>query len=129
MRITMPFKGTKIGHGGARVGAGRPPNWFKERCKELGYTIDTPEMWAKVASGEQIHPKLPLKMSDVLEASRLLTEYGEGKALQTSEVKLNDARPEASAIERSIRDTQDAIKRIESIIGSSANGTNVDKAE
>lgn len=86
----MPFKkGDKFGHGGARPGSGRPPNWFKERCKELGYTIDTPELWAKVAQGIQIHKDLPLKMSDVIEASKLLTEYGEGKAFQPSEVTIS----------------------------------------
>lgn len=43
--------------GGARPGAGRPPNWFKERCKALVDRKETLDFLQSVLDGGAVQPR------------------------------------------------------------------------
>lgn len=54
-----PFpKGNKLAKGGARPGAGRPPNWYRDICAELLEKNKLFEYRAKVAMGEKVEVSL-----------------------------------------------------------------------
>ena len=121
------FPNVPEGMGGKREGAGRPPNWFVDKCRDHCYTIDVPAFWAEVASGKHKEAKF----SDRMQASLWLKEHGEGKAIQPTVNSNYDEskRPEPKSIEDSIQRTQLAIERIEAIIGNSEIGDSVGQVQ
>jgi hypothetical protein len=89
--------GQKI-NGGARPGAGRKPDWLKEKCKGLIDKHKLLDLLAKVASGDETEPRLtkdgevvdcPVGWHDRLHAIEMLLERGFGKPQQGVDVTSN----------------------------------------
>ncbi len=88
----MPFKkgfDPNKGKGGARPGAGRPPDWLKARCQEAGKGII--EFLIRVASGENMEQVVneqgetigvPAAVKDRIKAAEVVLERGFGKVTQ-----------------------------------------------
>lgn len=107
-------KGHKLG--GARKGAGRPPTWFVDKCKEIIDRRELIEWVADVAAGEITDYSLnmsgkpvplPARAAVRLEAVRFLTERGYGKPNQ--------------AVEHSVDETK-GFKRFAIVIETKSNG-------
>ncbi len=81
-----PFtKGHKLAPGGARQGAGRPPEWLKERCREAGpqvieFLIEVstggPMEQVVNAAGETIG--VPAAVKDRIKAAEIVLNRGYG---------------------------------------------------
>jgi hypothetical protein len=76
------------GRGGHREGAGRKPDWFKQKCADLFEKHKLAEYVAKVGSGEE--PDADVK--DRLKACDMLKDWGIGKTDQpiTIRASLNE---------------------------------------
>lgn len=101
--------------GRAQPGAGRKASWFRDACREITARIDIPSFWAKVVNDES------MRITDRMEASRMLIEFGHGKALQPNANINADLQglPEPEVIENSIA-------RIERILGSAEGSSEVE---
>ncbi len=69
-------KGNKLGQGGTKPGAGRPPDWLKEKCAKLVEDKKIVEFIAEVASTAKY------EMRDRIKCSEILLERAYGKPLQ-----------------------------------------------
>lgn len=90
------------GHGGKRDGAGRKPNWLKERCQEIVERDKILEFLASVANGADVEQavggegeviRVPAAVRDRIKAAELLLDRGFGKAPQSMEVTGADGDP------------------------------------
>lgn len=55
----MPFKkGHKLGHGGARLGAGAKPDWFKARCREMASSPRFLDWAQDVLDGKEVSVRI-----------------------------------------------------------------------
>lgn len=77
------------GHGGARPGAGRKPNWFKEQCAEIFDRARALEYIEKVITDVKVKPHVTMSgetvmtTADVKEhlmAIEMLKEWAHGKS-------------------------------------------------
>lgn len=85
--------------GGKREGAGRKPDWLKEKCRKLVDRKKLLEYVARVAAGEETErvvirlpgnggsdvEEVPCSTKDRLHAFELLMDRGFGKAIQAVE--------------------------------------------
>src|SRR4051812_14023483 len=87
----MFTKGHKHAKGGTREGAGRKPDWLKDKCSELVERKKIIEFLADVASGEKVSriltvagTSIPVSadLKDRIKASEILLERGFGKSIQ-----------------------------------------------
>jgi hypothetical protein len=80
-------------HGGKREGAGRKPDWLKEKCKKLIDRKKLLDYLARVAAGEETEERatkygavtVAVSAHDRMHAIELLMDRGFGKALQAVE--------------------------------------------
>lgn len=87
----VPFKkgeDDRRAHGGAREGAGRKPNWFKQRCREIIEESDGLQFMGDVLSGKDRKPFVtmsgekgfgPCSPFERMAAMEKLKEWGYGK--------------------------------------------------
>ena len=95
----MAFKkGNKLGKGGAQRGAGRDPDWLKDKCRDLIERHKLIDFVASVASGEEVERyvtelgnvvMVPANTKDRLRAFEMLADRVWGKAPQAVEVSGN----------------------------------------
>lgn len=84
-----PFPpGHKQAPGGAREGAGRKPDWFKERCRQILEETKALDFLASVIRGDEIKPHIsmtgdvalvPPDLEDRMKAIDRIKEWGHGK--------------------------------------------------
>lgn len=94
--------GAKPARGGAREGAGRKPDWLKQKCAGLVDRKKLLEYVANVANGDEVERyfdkvlgrtiEIPCSTKDRLHAVELLLERGYGKPVQGVEVNGNIAQ-------------------------------------
>lgn len=99
----MPFdKGNKFGKGGARPGAGRPPDGLREMCKELISKKELVQRLAKFGSGERIQQvvtdqgeeiPVPANASVQVKAIEVLLDRAYGKPDQSINTNITDTTP------------------------------------
>jgi hypothetical protein len=75
----------RVGNPGNKGGTGRPPNEFKELCRQLASSAKTIEQVQKIL----MSPKHPLFMG----ALKWASEHGYGKPNQSLEIAGDAARP------------------------------------
>lgn len=87
---------------GGNPGAGRPPNWLKERCQEIIDKEAVIEFLGGVVAGKDFEQvvnsegetlKLPPPLKDRIKAAELLLDRGYGKAGQSVEVSGPEGKP------------------------------------
>jgi hypothetical protein len=87
---------------------GRPPNWLRERCKDLVDRQDLLNFLVEVAKGKDVESTLgpngeriflPAKVRDRMEAIKELIDRGWGKPLQEMSHEVKTKTPEEIAME------------------------------
>ena len=114
------------GHGGARPNSGPNPSWLKEECgriidkyklvERLGLIASGAEIMQPVFSSGEVIP-IPAKLSDQLEAKKMLLDRWAGKPTQGLEVTGADGR------EFNAGTTRDLSAAIEVLAGAIADKT------
>lgn len=112
----MPYKGTKIGTGGARPGAGRTLNAIKELCREHVFNDQLVERLARIARGDAVNDYITedgkvlkgiwaAKVNEQIAAAQILLERGFGKPEQSLDVTHHDDedKPATEALVETIR--------------------------
>ncbi len=84
-----PFpEGNKEAHGGARPGAGRKPNWLKEKCQKLFEETKVLDFLAQILRHEEVKPHVDMfgkthmvkpALADWFEAVDRVKDWGFGK--------------------------------------------------
>jgi hypothetical protein len=125
--IIVAFKkGNKIAPGGAREGAGRHPDWFREQCRialsdakgvEFARDVLAGKEFPQLATGEGEVIPLPPALKDRLKALEWLTDRGYGKANQTMEVTGANGDPLHGVPTSAVIELVDALRQRNSATG------------
>ena len=113
--------GNKEAKGGAREGAGRPPEWLREKCREHGE--DVLQFLIDVATGKNMEQVVndqgetigvPASVKDRIKAAEIVLDRGYGKSEQ--KIEMNDSsqrRPSAEQLQAALECIEDIAKRVE----------------